>query len=140
MKKFILSLLMALPAFTMAQTSYIEIVSHNSTAGSFLYLDIGKGDTYYIYENGMEVKFVTGLECVRWLSFKGWKLVSAYSHEIDRANWLVGRNLSPISKCYVMSKEFTDGIDPVSELELYTNKTKPKKKNESKKSNDDMYN
>lgn len=139
MKKFILSLLMALPAFAMAQTSYIEIVSMVSMTNSFIHLDIGKQESYYIYENGSEVKFRTGIECVRYLSLRGWKLESAYSQEIDAANWLVGRNLSPISKCYVMSKEFTDGIDPVSELELYTNKTKPKKKNESKKSNDDVY-
>lgn len=140
MKMLLILLFFALSLHINAQTSYIEVVSHNSMSGSFVYLDIGKGDAYYIHENGKEVKFLTGLECVRWLSLKGWRLVSAFSHEIDRANWLVGRDLSPIAKCYVICKDFVGGADPADELELFTKKEKSKRRNEKKsKSNDDMY-
>lgn len=140
MRYFILSLLFAFPVFGKAQTSYIEIVSHVSMTSSFVYIDIGKAKSYYLYESGEKVKFRTGIECVRYLSVRGWRLVSAYSHEIDTANFLTGRGMSPISKCYVMCKDFENGKDPVDDLELMSEIDKNKNgKNKKSKSNDDMY-
>lgn len=140
MKKCLLLLLLALSLHVKAQTSYIEIISHLDMTSQFVFLDIGKAASYYISENGEKVKFRTGIECVRYLALRGWKLESAYSHELDATAWLVGRNLSVITKCYVMSKEYKNGIDPVTELELISEKTKSKKKNEKRKFNDDLYN
>ena len=140
MKKYLLLLMLALSLNSQAQTSYIEIISHLDMTSQFVFLDIGKAASYYISENGEKVKFRTGIECVRYLALRGWKLESAYSHEVDGTAWLVGRNLSVITKCYVMSKEYQNGIDPVTELELISEKTKSKKKNEKRKSGDDLYN
>lgn len=141
MKRFIISLLIALPAFAMAQEkypAYCDIFSFDGAGKCHVLVDFGEHSCgVLVDENKKEIEFGSLISALDYLVHRGWVLKFVYSKEAPVT--FLGRNYSPHATHYILEKPVSSRKEIYEGIEIWYENKKSRNSMKAKKNQMTMY-